>query len=160
MRSTGFYVVVFHDPQTIPYLRGGFALRCFQRLSRPNIATRRSTWWQSRQTRGSFIPVLSSHNHISLCVQTISLPVQSSPVGEWQVWVSAYYRCSKTSISRAHKLMCFGQSLRGQPFDKLRVTSHGINSSSFIQKFWTAKLLQTKAFTVISRIVISHYCEK
>ncbi len=33
---------------TIPNLGVGFALRCFQRLSLPNIATRRFTWWQSR----------------------------------------------------------------------------------------------------------------
>ena len=32
-------VVVFHDSQGIPCFEGGFPLRCFQRLSRPIIAT-------------------------------------------------------------------------------------------------------------------------
>ena len=37
----------------------GFPLRCFQRLSLPNIATRRCSWRNNRITRGSSIPVLS-----------------------------------------------------------------------------------------------------
>ena len=41
------------------HLRVGFALRCFQRLSRPNIATRRCTWRHNRYTSGSSITVLS-----------------------------------------------------------------------------------------------------
>ena len=40
-------------------LGGGFPLRCFQRFSRPNIATRRYPWQNSRYTRGQSIPVLS-----------------------------------------------------------------------------------------------------
>ena len=44
----------------IPNLGVGFALRCFQRLSLPNIATRRFSWYQSRYTRGPFSQVLSS----------------------------------------------------------------------------------------------------
>ena len=42
-----------------PYLGGGFPLRCFQRLSLPNIATRLCGWRHNRSTRGSSIPVLS-----------------------------------------------------------------------------------------------------
>ncbi len=38
---------------------GGFPLRCFQRLSRPHIATRRCDWRHNRSTRGASIPVLS-----------------------------------------------------------------------------------------------------
>ena len=38
---------------------GGFPLRCFQRLSRPHIATRRCDWRHNRCTRGASIPVLS-----------------------------------------------------------------------------------------------------
>ena len=41
------------------HLGAGFALRCFQRLSVPNIATRRCTWRHNRYTRGSSISVLS-----------------------------------------------------------------------------------------------------
>ena len=51
-------VVVYHDSM-IPYLEGGFPLRCFQRLSRPHIATRRCRWRDNRYTRGASIPVLS-----------------------------------------------------------------------------------------------------
>ena len=52
-------LVISHDPITIPYLRVGFPLRCFQRLSVPDIATGRCHWCDSPQTRGQFISVLS-----------------------------------------------------------------------------------------------------
>ena len=52
-------VVISHGPQRIPYLRVGFPLRCFQRLSVPDIATGRCYWRNSPQTRGQFISVLS-----------------------------------------------------------------------------------------------------
>ena len=41
------------------YLGVGFVLRCFQRLSHPNIATRRCFWRNNRYTSGSSNPVLS-----------------------------------------------------------------------------------------------------
>ena len=41
------------------HLRVGFVLRCFQRLSLPNVATRRCGWRHNRYTRGSSTPVLS-----------------------------------------------------------------------------------------------------
>ena len=53
-------VVISHGPQTIPNLGVGFPLRCFQRLSVPNIATGRCTWRYSPQTRGQSNSVLSS----------------------------------------------------------------------------------------------------
>ena len=37
-------VIISHGSQTIPYLRGGFLLRCFQKLSLPDIATEQSIW--------------------------------------------------------------------------------------------------------------------
>jgi hypothetical protein len=40
-------------------LEGGFPLRCFQRFSGPDIATRRCLWQDSRYTRGQSVPVLS-----------------------------------------------------------------------------------------------------
>ncbi len=52
-------VVISHGSITISYLGVGFPLRCFQRLSFPNIATGRCYWRNSPQTRGSFISVLS-----------------------------------------------------------------------------------------------------
>ena len=42
-----------------PGFEGGFPLRCFQRLSRPYLATRRCGWRHNRYTRGTSIPVLS-----------------------------------------------------------------------------------------------------
>lgn len=41
------------------HLRVGFTLRCFQRLSLPNIATQRCHWRDNWCTRGLSIPVLS-----------------------------------------------------------------------------------------------------
>ena len=57
-------VVVFNKPSGAlrlerSHLRAGFPLRCFQRLSLPNIATRLCHWRDNRYTRGSFTPVLS-----------------------------------------------------------------------------------------------------
>ena len=43
----------------MPYLRVGFPLICFQRLSRPHIATRQCGWRHNRNTSGAFLPVLS-----------------------------------------------------------------------------------------------------
>ena len=43
----------------MPYLGVGFPLICFQRLSRPHIATRRCGWRHNRTTSGASIPVLS-----------------------------------------------------------------------------------------------------
>src|ERR1051325_12067501 len=40
-----------------PGLEVGFPLRCFQRLSRPYIATRHCGWRHNRSTRGTSIPV-------------------------------------------------------------------------------------------------------
>ena len=41
------------------HLRAGFTLRCFQRLSLPNIATQLCHWRDNWCTRGLSIPVLS-----------------------------------------------------------------------------------------------------
>ena len=46
-------------PGGITNLEGGFPLRCFQWLSRPDIATRHCHWRDNRYTRGPSIPVLS-----------------------------------------------------------------------------------------------------
>ena len=51
--------VVFPDPSGSAHLEGGFPLRCFQRLSRPHVATRQCRWRDNRNTRGASIPVLS-----------------------------------------------------------------------------------------------------
>ncbi len=56
-------VMVCHGPLGWPPWRPGFEegfpLRCFQRLSRPHIATRRCRWRDNRCTRGASVPVLS-----------------------------------------------------------------------------------------------------
>ena len=52
-------VMVYHGSQGKPGFEVGFTLRCFQRLSRPHIATLLRGWRHDRCTRGAFIPVLS-----------------------------------------------------------------------------------------------------
>jgi hypothetical protein len=52
-------VVVDHGSRARPGLEAGFPLRCLQRLSLPNVATRRCGWRHNRSTRGSSTPVLS-----------------------------------------------------------------------------------------------------
>ena len=53
------HVVVSHGPQRRPHLGAGFALRCPQRLSRPDAATRLRAWRRDRHTVGPSDPVLS-----------------------------------------------------------------------------------------------------
>ena len=52
-------VVVSDHPVWKSHLGAGFALRCFQRLSLPDIATRQCSWRHNRHTRGQSNPVLS-----------------------------------------------------------------------------------------------------
>ncbi len=55
-------LVVFQEPTHFcwkPHLGGGFALRCLQRLSCPDLATRRCPERDSRHTRGRSSPILS-----------------------------------------------------------------------------------------------------
>ena len=52
-------VVVFHGSQGNTSFEGGFLLRCFQQLSRPNLATLQCGWRHNRSTRDPSIPVLS-----------------------------------------------------------------------------------------------------
>ena len=56
-------VIVYDAPYSSrderSYLRGSFTLRCFQRLSRPDVATQLCPWQDNWCTRGLSIPVLS-----------------------------------------------------------------------------------------------------
>ena len=52
-------VVVCDGPQRRPHLGAGFALRCLQRLSPPDAATRLRAWRHDRHTVGPSDPVLS-----------------------------------------------------------------------------------------------------
>ena len=52
-------VVVYHGPPKRPHLGASFALRCFQRLSPPDAATRPCAWRRNRHTVGPSDPVLS-----------------------------------------------------------------------------------------------------
>ena len=52
-------VVVFHGSHARPGFEVSFPLRCFQRLSRPYLATRLCHWRDNRSTRDTFFPVLS-----------------------------------------------------------------------------------------------------
>ena len=47
-----------------PYLEAGFTLRCFQRLSLPNSATRLCPWRDNRHTGGPFNQVLSYYGRL------------------------------------------------------------------------------------------------
>ena len=57
------YLVVFKGSYWITpgisYLKGGFTLRCLQRLSLPDLATLLCHWYDNRYTSGSSSPVLS-----------------------------------------------------------------------------------------------------
>src|SRR4029453_7420958 len=46
-------VVVYHDPSGRIHLGRGLALRCFQRLSFPNIATQQCRYTENWKTSGS-----------------------------------------------------------------------------------------------------------
>ena len=48
-----------------PYLGEGFPLRCFQRLSHPNVANLPCRWRDNRHTRGSSTQVLSYYGQDS-----------------------------------------------------------------------------------------------
>ena len=52
-------VVVSDGPLRRPHLGAGFALRCIQRLSDPDAATRPCAWRRNRHTVGPSVPVLS-----------------------------------------------------------------------------------------------------
>lgn len=51
------------------YLGAGFPLRCFQRLSLPNVANRPCRWRDNRHTRGSSTQVLSYYGQASSTFQ-------------------------------------------------------------------------------------------
>lgn len=51
--------IVCRAPQWKSHLEAGFPLRCFQRLSFPNVANQPCTWRYNWHTRGSSVPVLS-----------------------------------------------------------------------------------------------------
>ena len=57
------YLVVFKGSYCltagISHLEGGFTLRCLQRLSLPDLATRLCHWYDNRSTSGPSSPVLS-----------------------------------------------------------------------------------------------------
>ena len=53
------YVVPYSMKDERSYLRESFTLRCFQRLSRPHLATQLCRWRDNWCTRGASIPVLS-----------------------------------------------------------------------------------------------------
>ena len=76
---------------TIPNLGAGFPLRCFQRLSKPDLATLRCSWQNSRYTRGQFTPVLSSLNYSEFFrifpLSLGELTISSSFLSKWEVGI-------------------------------------------------------------------------
>ena len=59
VHSQPINLVVFQGTQTRPHLGKGFALRCFQRLSVPYLATLRCHERDNRNTRGTSLQILS-----------------------------------------------------------------------------------------------------
>ena len=53
-----------------PYLGAGFPLRCFQRLSLPNVANQPRHWRDDWHTRGSSTQVLSYYGQVSFKIPT------------------------------------------------------------------------------------------
>ncbi len=51
-------------PNGISHLEGGFTLRCLQRLSLPDLATRPCSWQNNRYTSGPSTPVLSYYGQL------------------------------------------------------------------------------------------------
>ena len=51
--------VISRGPSGRAHLGGGFTLRCFQRLSLPDVATQRCPEQDNWKTRGQSVPVLS-----------------------------------------------------------------------------------------------------
>ena len=60
MRATAISKIAWN-----PNLGAGFPLRCFQRLSLPNVANRPCRWRDNRHTRGSSTQVLSYYGQAS-----------------------------------------------------------------------------------------------
>ena len=52
-------VVVYHEPSGRSHLGVGFVLRCFQRLSFPQVANQPCPWQDNWHTRAASVPVLS-----------------------------------------------------------------------------------------------------
>ena len=73
--SRGFHLrpinlIIYKEPHTPKsarksHLETGFPLRCFQRLSLPNVANRPCRWRDNRHTRGSSTQVLSYYGQAS-----------------------------------------------------------------------------------------------
>ena len=62
-----FYLGSFTPSKGVrnPYLGAGFPLRCFQRLSLPNVANQPCRWRDNWHTRGSSTQVLSYYGQAS-----------------------------------------------------------------------------------------------
>ncbi len=65
-------LVIFQESQTILNLEVGFPLRCFQRLSIPDLATQQCPGRDSWQTRGQSSEVLSYYHQIFSSINACS----------------------------------------------------------------------------------------
>ena len=89
-------LIISQVSQTIPHLEAGFPLRCFQRLSIPDIATRQSSGRQSRHTRGQFTPVLSYQEQIFSRINACSR--QETNLSHASIFYFSHCRVSITMI--------------------------------------------------------------
>src|SRR3989338_10487513 len=97
-------LIISQGSITIPNLEAGFPLRCFQRLSIPDIATEQCPWQDSSYTRGQFTSVLSSHYTLFLGVQTISSPFFNKKLRCWRITSISLSRCTSglSSVMQVH----------------------------------------------------------
>src|SRR3546814_18604014 len=58
------YVIVFDVPQEKPHLVASFALRCFQRISLPDVATQPCTCHDNWYPSGRSTPLLPSYGQV------------------------------------------------------------------------------------------------
>jgi len=102
-------VIISYGPQTISDLGVGFPLRCFQRLSIPDIAMLRCPWQDNSHTRGQFTPVLSSLRHPKMPLSPISRSVDYTflppPVMGGLHLTHASCRSHQRNDSSAHESM-------------------------------------------------------
>jgi len=102
-------VIISHGSITIPNLEAGFPLRCFQRLSIPDIATEQCPWQDSSYTRGQFTPVLSSLSSkpiLVLITPPISRSVDYIFIRLLRARMLAYYKHKPVPDTRNFPALC------------------------------------------------------
>ena len=133
-----YHLVISEGSQTIPHLGVGFPLRCFQRLSVPDIATLRCPWQDSRHTRGRFNSVLSSrYSPVARSADYIFIPHLCSGWRRITRMCCRFQRndSSPCKSARFKRTSRYGVSIRQRRIE----TSHGINFTMLYRVLQTVK---------------------